>query len=121
MDIRNILNKDAAGDNHPTSESESDKSSSAAASPKSTASAPVVSTTGLASADDTSWRVDSPSSLPRGRPPGAPPIPLTRDFVCGTCQKTFARRSDLVRHGIPSFPDKSNHRPYPERIHSGLR
>jgi len=121
MDIKNILNKDAAGENPPPSESESDKSSSAPGSPKSTASAPVLSTAAQASTDEPAWRVDSPSTLPRGRPVGALPVPLTRDFVCGTCQKTFARRSDLVRHGISPFFHKSNQPPCPERIHSGLR
>jgi len=42
MDIKNILNKDAAGEKRPNSDSESDKEDSASASPKSTASAPVL-------------------------------------------------------------------------------
>jgi hypothetical protein len=101
MDIKNILNKDGAGEPESGSESES-QTSSALYSPKSTASAPTLSASAARSAGNPVLRVQSSLTSFR-EAPFSSSTPTTRDFICTTCQKTFARRSDLVRHGMFLF------------------
>jgi hypothetical protein len=96
MDIKNILNKDGAAEPESGSESES-QSSSIPYSPRSTASAPPLSASAGPSAGNV-LRVQPSSTVFRERSFDTSAT-TTRDFVCTTCQKTFARRSDLVRHG----------------------
>jgi hypothetical protein len=102
MDIKNILNKDAAGEERSDSDLASRKSTSVPGTPKSTASAPAGSVLEAPAAGPTSPRVEVASGT-SGTRTFAPGAPITRDFTCTTCQKTFARRSDLVRHGAPPF------------------
>jgi len=103
MDIKNILNKDGAAE-LPESESEtdSDKSGSGSYSPKSTASAPTLSVAAGPAGDAHSLRRQTLSSSAQREQNTPTSTPIARDFVCTTCHKTFARRSDLVRHG--TFP-----------------
>jgi hypothetical protein len=111
MDIKNILNKDGAASKQKAgSDSESEKSSPGSASPKSTASAPPLSAPEVSTTNTPVRRVQPPPTAPRRGSFVPPPTPTTRDFVCLTCQKTFARRSDLVRHGAFSCSYRfSNH------------
>lgn len=102
MDIKNILNKDAAGEERSDSDLASRNSISVPGTPKSTASAPAVSVHEAPVAGSPSPRVELPSGT-SGTRAFAPGASTTRDFICTTCEKTFARRSDLVRHGTPPF------------------
>lgn len=98
MDIKNILNKDGSA-SQQKSGSDSGKSSSEPGSPKSTASAPPLAAPETSTTEVPAPRVQPPTTAPRRGSFVPPPSPTSRDFVCLTCQKTFARRSDLVRHG----------------------
>jgi|SRR5579862_3529471 len=102
MDIKNILNKDAAGEERSDSDLASRNSISVPGTPKSTASAPAVPVHEAPAAGSPSPRVEVPSGI-SGTRTFAPGASTTRDFICTTCEKTFARRSDLVRHGAPPF------------------
>jgi len=102
MDIRNILNKPQAGEEERQSESDSEKSQAAFGSPKSTVSAPTTSTVAVTTVEPPS-RTGQPHASGHERARHSiSSAPLSRDFICSTCSKTFARRSDLVRHG--TFP-----------------
>ncbi len=67
-------------------------------------------------------------SMPYNKPPDAP-SPPAKPYPCSTCAKSFARRSDLARHGKHfkavlqphALPRSLMLIPLLERIHSGVR
>lgn len=53
----------------------------------------------LTTGSDPGRGIDQHSADIDNRSPKVKPIISTKNFVCSTCPKKFARRSDLARHG----------------------